>query len=206
MSDRSKNFANKELDYLESNVPDAVILPFKEEIITLVEKFRESGQSGSTSSYVASAISETIKKLMLYQPICGLIGNDEEWSVIQFDLFQNKRCTALFKNPITKKCNYLGAIVWKDENSFTGSVYKDKINFELITSSQFVTFPFQPKTFYIEVKRIYITKEEAESKNLNYLEDTDDNYHHNQGVKYYYYVIKDSSKLDEVFEYYPQIN
>ena len=67
-------------------------------------------------------------------------------------------------------------------------------NFELIGSSQFVKFPFEPKTFYIDVVRVPISKEEAEQRNLHYIED---------GFGGCYYpVLKDPKQLDKVFNYY----
>jgi hypothetical protein len=79
-------------------------------------------------------------------------------------------------------------------NTFTGDVYIDDISFDLVQSRQFVRFPFKPKTFYIEVIHVPISKEEAEQRNLHYIEDTDGGC--------YYTILKDPKQLDKVFEYY----
>lgn len=195
-------YAKRELDILAATVQDAIVTPFAKEILALCEKFGKSGQSGGSAPYTATAISKAVKKLLLQEPICDVTGDKSEW----FDVseacggnvtYQNNRCSALFKDGIESKAHYLDAIVWKGKeywDTFTGRVYIDDKNFELIGSTQFVKFPFKPKTFYVDVVRIPITKEEAEQRKLHYIED---------GFgECYYTVLKDPKQLDEVFEYY----
>ena len=55
-------------------------------------------------------------------------------------------------------------------------------------------FPFKPKTFYIDVVRIPISKEEAEKRELHYIEDGFN--------ECYYTILKDPKQLDNVFKYY----
>lgn len=195
-------FAKQELDLLAATVPDAIITPFAKEILILCEKFGKSGQSGGSAPYTASAISQAVKKLLLQKPICDVTGHESEWMDVSeaYDggkIYQNSRCSSLFKSGVEGRVHYLDAIVWKGEeewDTFTGRVYVDDKNFELIGSSQFVKFPFKPKTFYIDVVRVPISKEEAEKRDLHYIED---------GFgECYYYAVKDLKQLDEVFEYY----
>ena len=184
----TQKFAKQELDILAATVPYAAITPFRKEILALCEVFGKSGQSGGSAPYTATAISKAIKQLLLHEPICDVTGHDDEWGEsleseksIDITCKQNLRCSALFKKT-THYCGgdesrayYLDAIVWKgveDYDTFTGRVYIDDKNFELIGSSQFVRFPFKPKTFYIDVVRIPITKEEAENRDLHYIEDS----------------------------------
>jgi hypothetical protein len=193
--------AKQELDILAATVPDAIVTPFAKEILALCEAFGNSGQSGGSAPYAASAISQAVKKLMLQEPICDVAGHESEWvNVSEISggeiLWQNSRCSGLFKYP-DGKLSYLDAIVWKGEedwDTFTGRVYIDEKDFELIGSSQFAKLPFKPKTFYIDVVRVPITKEEAESRNLHYIEDGFN--------KCYYTILKDPTQLDKVFKYY----
>lgn len=198
----TQKFAKRELDILAATVPDAIITPFAKEILALCEKFGKSGQSGGSAPYTATAISKAVKKLLLQEPICDVTGHESEWSDVSKTCggnvtYQNKRCSALFKDGIESKAHYLDAIVWKgveDYDTFTGRVYIDDKDFELIGSSQLVKFPFKPKTFYIDVVRVPITKEEAEQRDLHYIED---------GFgECYYTILKDPKQLDKVFEYY----
>ncbi len=194
--------AKQELDILAKTIPDAVVTPFAKEILSLCEKFGKSGQSGASAPYTASAISQAVKKLLLQEPICDVTGHEIEW----FDVseacggnstYQNSRCSALFKEGIDGQAYYLDAIVWKgveDYDTFTGGVYIDDKNFEFIRSSQFVKFPFKPKTFYIDVVRVPISKEEAEKRDLHYIEDGFN--------ECYYTILKDPSQLIKVFKYY----
>lgn len=198
----TQSFAKQELDILAATVPDAIVTPFSKEILALCEAFGRSGQSGCSAPYTASAISQAVKHLMLQEPICDVTGINKEWvnvrEVSREDemMYQNKRCSALFKSKIGKSW-YLNAIVWKGEeehDTFTGHVYADDKNFELIGSSQYVRFPFKPKTFYIDVVYIPITKVEAEKRKMYYIEDRDGECH--------YSVVKDTKQLAKVFKYY----
>ena len=75
----TKSHAIRELEILEKTTPDAIISPFKNEIIALCHKFGESGQSGGSAPYTASAISQAVKKLMMQETIAPLTGSDDEW-------------------------------------------------------------------------------------------------------------------------------
>jgi hypothetical protein len=198
----TQSFAKQELDILAATVPDAIVTPFSKEILALCEAFGKSGQSGGSAPMTASAISQAVKHLMLQEPICSITGVDEEWvnvrEVSQEDemMYQNKRCSALFKSK-SGKCWYLDAIVWNGEeehDTFTGHVYVDDKNFELIGSCQYVRLPFNPETFYIDVVYVPITKEEAEKRKMHYIEDGDGKCH--------YSVVKDTNQLAKVFKYY----
>src|ERR1035437_4407950 len=152
-------FAQKELEILvKSNTdPDnrPIIEKFIPEILALVDKFGHSGQSGGSAPYVASAISKAIQKLCLYDPICPITGIDDEWGDVtdMCDgdiMFQNSRCSALFKHGRKKLPYYLDAIVWQDSisenNRWSGSAVLP--SGERIFSRQFIrAFPFEPKTF-----------------------------------------------------------
>ena len=198
----TQKFAKRELDILAATVPDAIITPFTKEILALCEKFGKSGQSGGSAPYTATAISKAVKKLLLQEPICDVTGHESEWVDVSemgdgSIIYQNNRCSALFKDGTESKAHYLDAIVWKgvgEYDTFTGRVYIDDKDFELIGSSQFVKFPFKPKTFYIDVIRVPISKEEAEQRDLHYTEDS--------LGECYYTILKDPKQLDKVFEYY----
>lgn len=195
----TQSFAKQELDILAATVPDAIVTPFTNEILALCEAFGKSGQSGGSAPMTATAISQAVKSLLLQNPICYITGHESEWSnkiSQREDLYQNKRCYALFKQG-DGSSYYLDAIVWKGKenwDTFTGRVYIDNKHFELVSSRQYVKFPFKPKTFYIDVVRVPITKEEAESKNMHFIEDGDN--------KCYYSIIKDLKQLGKVFKYY----
>jgi hypothetical protein len=185
-----KTHADIEFDILRKEVPDAVVLEFEDEIKVLVKKFIESGQSGSSAPFVSSAIVNTVKSLCMFKPLTPITENEDSWKHPD----QNTRLSSLFMDD--KGAYYLNAIVWQgkeDWNTFTGSVYVDDANFQKISSHQYVKFPFRPKTFYIDVVRVPITPEEAEKRDIDYMEG---------GYGTYYTKLKDPKQLEEVFEYY----
>jgi hypothetical protein len=124
-----KTFAEKELELLTKTHPDPnnrpLIEEFAPEIIALCEKFGQSGQSGGSAPYTASALAQAIKKLCLFEPIAPLTGEDDEWCDVseisdepKGTLFQNKRCGAVFKD-VRKgkpdKVYYIDAFIKKDQ-------------------------------------------------------------------------------------------
>ena len=187
----TQKFAKQELDILAATTPDAIVTPFANEILALCEAFGKSGQSGGSAPYTATAISKAVKKLLLQEPICPITGADEEWiDVAEMDggetLYQNKRCSGLFKEA-NGKCWYVDAIVKKTQDgiTFSGSFWLSKEDYltgdksKLIGSSQLVkSFPFEPKTFYIDVIEEEVAKDDWEM------------------------FLKNPKQLEKVFEYY----
>ena len=145
--------AERELEILAKTTPDAVVLEFKSEIIALCEAFGNSGQSGGSAPYTATALSQAIKKLLLFEIIAPLTGEDDEWNDVSDlfggnSIFQNNRDSRVFKNGKDGKAHFIEAIVFDGDvgGRFTaqGSV---SLNGENISSFQFIkSFPFTPKT------------------------------------------------------------
>lgn len=187
----TKSFAETELDILIKSTPDAIIRDFVPEILALCEKFGKSGQSGGSAPYVASALSQAIKKLCLQQPICPIMGTDDEWVNISDindgkPMWQNKRCSALFKDE-NGDVKYVDAIVKRtqDGTTWSGRFWLSKEdyltgnrNLQISNSLYVKEFPFEPKTFYIDVIEEEVAKDDWEM------------------------YVKDKSQLDEVFKYY----
>lgn len=158
-----------ELEILVKSATDPnnrpLIEEFIPEILALVEKFGKSGQSGGSAPYTASALSQAIKKLCLQEPICDITGIDEEWVNVSDGpdaMYQNIRCGALFKTGLLNPAYYLDAIVWKTQ---TGGAWSGTalLNGEKIYSRQYVkSFPFKPKTFYVDVIEKEIEKDNWE--------------------------------------------
>lgn len=198
--------ARKEIDILIKTCGEdtPIIKEFIPEILQLCKKFGGSGQSGGSAPYVSSAITQTLSKLLAFKPICPIQGTDDEWANQDFDgkgSAQNNRLSSVFKNS-DEKAYYLDAIVWQGEDewdTFSGSVNG-------IKSRQFISFPFEPKTFYIDVKKETLFDDHTEEpfyENKYYDEDE----YKKTGVKNwktekYRYVIKDRSQLKDVSEYY----
>jgi hypothetical protein len=189
----TQNKALREFDILEKTVKDALILPFKDEILALVDKFGESGQSGGSAPYTAGAIAHAVKKLCLNDPICDVVGTDEEWVDVSEGMgkkmYQNNRCTGLFKDK--DGVSYIDAIVFQGDitGGFTGNGSVSLKNGKKIGSSQKIKgFPFKPKTFHIDViETEWADKKESVKK---------------EGGGWWTSVVKDEEQLKEVAEYY----
>lgn len=185
--------AQREFKILNKTVKNPIIAPFEEEILALVAKFNNSGQSGGSAPYTASAISQAVEKLCLQKPLCDITGIEEEWNcyyeVGDDKRYQNNRLSSIFKESKDSKPYYLDAIVFKNQNGtcFIGNSVKLP-NGEMLTSRQFIKLPFKPKTFYIDVIETEWADETETVKK--------------DGGGWWTSKIKDINQLDEVFEYY----
>ncbi len=160
------------IEDLEKDDPNRWI---QEGTLELLEVFAKQGHSGGSAPFAISYF----KKLASYEPLCPVTGADEEWNeVSRDDMFQNKRCSALFKDGSDGKPYYIEAIVWESgkDRTYIGSAIDSEGN--NVLSRQYVKLPFTPKTFYVDVIEKEIGKEDYE------------------------HYIKDESQLEEVFEYY----
>lgn len=219
MKSNTASYAQRELDILvkSSTDPDnrPIIEPFIPEILALCEKFGLSGQSGGSAPYTATALSQAIKKLCLQEPICPITGIEDEWINVSGynedrEWYQNTRCSALFKEAIDGKPYYLDAIVWKGDtegesgnswDTFTG-------NAEGILSRQYVkSFPFTPKTFYIDVTKEQLPEDWTEEPFIEGRDYYITSEFEKTGQKVwrknkYRYKIKNPSQLKRVWKYY----
>jgi hypothetical protein len=175
-------------------INDSLLNEFHDEIISLCDKFGNSGQSGGSAPYYAKAISKAVEDLCMFKNLSPLMGDDREWNDIRewnqgsSRLQQNNRVFSVFKED--GKVYYLDAIIFKDQNGscFSGSVGDDK---DRVYSRQYVkSFPFEPKTFYVDVISIEYSDPEGNIEK--------------KGGSWFEYEIKDDSQLIPVFEYYEQ--
>lgn len=179
--------AKNELDILFSENPEHLLIDFKDEIINICEKFGNSGQSGGSAPYTASSLSSIIKKLCLFETISPIIGSDDEWVNVYDNVYQNKRCSGLFKDVKDGNPYYIDAIIKRSQNGtcWSGRAWLSEEDYKLGDRSRMIgkrgyvkSFPFVPKTFYIDVIDVEVEKDDWES------------------------FIKDPTQLDEVKIYY----
>lgn len=183
-----KKHLKVELEILRKDLKkgtELTIEPYLPAINEIIDVFSTQGHSGCSASWVTNTLTNSIKNILSFKPLSPITGEDDEWNEVSDNVFQNKRFSSVFKEDKDSKPYYLDAIVWKGEedyDTFTGQV-------EEVTSHQFIKLPFTPKTFYIDVVKVYVDKDDKE----DYYED---------GDKCYVYKIKDRNQLKEVFEYY----
>ena len=161
---------------------DSITYEFTHEINELSQKIKKE------SIIFSDELINCLKKLLLEEPIFPLSGIDDEWyDVSEYNgksksWFQNKRCHGLFKDGEKERPYYLDAIVNKDQNSnyYSGLFWLNKKDFEsgdrslMVGKKAFIkSFPFDPKTFIVDVVDIEIDKNDFETfiKDINQLED-----------------------------------
>jgi hypothetical protein len=139
-------YAKKELElagYYDEDSDYAGMLP--DAVLEIVEVFANQNHSGMSAAIVLSLLD----KLLRFKPLTPLTGEDDEWNEVGNGVYQNKRCSSVFKE--NGKAYFLDALIFIDENglSFTGTV-NDK-NWDVVKSNQDIVFPFVPKSFYLDV-------------------------------------------------------
>ena len=110
----------------------------QQNILELLEVFGKQGHSNTSAQYVISMFF----KLASFEPITPLTGEDSEWEKIDFQTFQNTRCSRVFKNLNT------GAIYDIQGKIF---VNPDGSRFANNNSIVDITFPYTPNTVVVKV-------------------------------------------------------
>jgi hypothetical protein len=112
-----------------------------EHVLDLLRVFADEGHSGSTAPYTVNMF----KKLAMFEPLVPLSGEDWEWTEVSDGVFQNKRCSRVFKQAdrFNGQPYDLDGRVFREPN---GSCYTSK------DSMVPITFPYTPKTEYVDVK------------------------------------------------------
>lgn len=116
-------------------------------VLKLLEVFADEGHSGSTAPYTVSLF----EKLAMFEPIVPLTGEDWEWVEVGPGVFQNKRCSHVFKNRdcFNGQAYDIQGIVFYDWYTDEDGV-KSKSHFTCGDSHVPITFPYTPKTEYKE--------------------------------------------------------
>lgn len=196
--------ADYELDRLIKNSKGTpVIKEFIPEVKALVQKFADSGQSGGSAPFTTSVILQVIGKLLKHEPLGGIENTEDEWNSLldmgDDESYQNKRLSSVFKKGVDGKPYYLDAIVFKNpEKDYTftsGSVDLPDLAGDgsggKIGSAQYIkSFPFEPKTFVIDVDETEYRKNE------------DGTLTPEEGGGWWESIVRDPRQLDEVWEYY----
>lgn len=109
----------------------------QQNILELLETFANQGHSGTSAPYCINYF----KKLAAFEPLCPLTGEDNEWQEVGDNLFQNIRCSSVFKQ--NDHVYNIDGKVFREPN---GACYTN------CDSRTPVTFPYTPVTEYVDVK------------------------------------------------------
>ena len=107
------------------------------DVSALLELFAEQGHSGSSAPYAI----QLFEKLARFEPIVPLTGEDFEWNKVGENMWQNNRCSHVFKGADGQAYDSIGRVFCDPD----GCCYTS------IDSRVPVTFPYTPKVEYVDV-------------------------------------------------------
>lgn len=108
-----------------------------ENVMELIRVFSAQGHSGSSAPFCV----KMFETLANWRPWGPLTGEDDEWSEVSDGVFQNKRCSHVFRE--NGEAYDIDGIVFVDEH---GCGYTNR------DSRVPVTFPYTPTTRYVNVE------------------------------------------------------
>jgi hypothetical protein len=108
-----------------------------ESVMKLIKVFADDGHSGMSAGMAVSLF----EKLARYEPLTPLTGADDEWNEVSNGLFQNNRCSHVFKEN-------------GQAYDSQGRIFREPNGSCWISSDSRVpvTFPYVPKKEYIEIE------------------------------------------------------
>lgn len=132
--------AERELALL-GGADDQMQQAMNEHLLKMVALFAEEGHSGFSAGYALGCL----KKLLAFEPLTPLTGADDEWNDMSKysnePTWQNNRCSRVFKRADGTAYDIDGKVfVEPSGTAFTSG-----------DSHVPVTFPYVPKTEYVEV-------------------------------------------------------
>ena len=103
-------------------------------VLEVITVFSTQGHSGFSAGYALNLL----KSLLAFKPLTPLTGEDVEWVEAGEGVWQNNRCSTVFKDGAGKAWNIDGRVFIEP----TGEGYTN------VKSRVFVTFPCTPVTVY----------------------------------------------------------
>lgn len=145
-------YAKDELDRIGMTADsDECNIAMRNHILHMVDEFSREGHSGFSANYTIKCL----KKLLRFEPLSPLTGEDDEWTDISYlsndPIYQNKRCSRVFKGKDGVCYDNSGYVYWRWATDESGKKYKDYFT-SGVGSRKIVTFPYSPTTEYIEDK------------------------------------------------------
>lgn len=139
----SVSYARRELDIVYKDTPDGERMGY-DEVLEMVRVFSSQGHSGFSAAWTTN----TLERLLRFEPLTPLTGEDSEWNEIgaegEIPLFQNNRCSHVFKDGKDGHAYDGNGRVFVEEgesqHSFTGR-----------GSRKWITFPYTPVIEYVKV-------------------------------------------------------
>jgi hypothetical protein len=120
------------------------------QILELLELFSSHGHSGSTAPYAAQIFHD----LALFKTIVPLNGTPDEWNEVGDGIFQNNRCSHVFKEEgrFGGQAYDINAIIFWEWHVNTETGERHPVYFTCGESHQPITFPYTPTSIHKERK------------------------------------------------------
>ena len=122
----------------KTDEPDGPNRWIQENVLTLLAVLGTQGHSGGSIGYCVGMF----KKLGLFEPLAPLTGEAHEWNEVDDDMWQNRRCSHVFKGADGHAYDSEGRIF----RAPNGSTYTSR------DSRVFVKFPYVPVREYVDVE------------------------------------------------------
>lgn len=111
----------------------------QDNVLELLDVLSKQGHSGSSVHWVLGIFD----KLARFEPLVPIQGTQDEWTeVVDGKMWQNKRCSHVFKDSADGPAYDSTGKVFREPN---GSCFTSG------DSRVFITFPYTPKTEYVDV-------------------------------------------------------
>lgn len=108
-----------------------------EAVLELVEVFAKQGHSGMS----ASIVRQLFNTVADWKPLGPLTGDDDEWNEGAFGVFQNNRCSRVFKeNDVAYD---MDGVIFRNPDGGCFTSNDSRVD---------VTFPYIPKSEYVDVE------------------------------------------------------
>lgn len=129
--------ADRELPKPKGDEMQAVM---NQQLRELILVFSTHGHSGFSAGYARHALG----KLLAFEPLGPLTGEPDEWHEVGPGVFQNTRCSRVFKDAsqYDGQAYDIDAVVFREPS---GACFTSR------DSRKVVTFPYTPKTVYVDV-------------------------------------------------------
>ena len=105
-------------------------------VLELIQTFADQGHSGMSAGFCVSLF----KTLANFEPLGPITGEDDEWNEVSEGCFQNRRCSHVFKQD--GRAYDINGKVFREPNGCCFTNGDSRVP---------VTFPYIPKTEYIDV-------------------------------------------------------
>lgn len=134
-----RKHAERELRAIGYDLKDAIDRPdtrIVEDLFELLDVFSTQWHSGAS----AEACVRMFEKLATYKPLSPLTGADNEWVEVSVGLWQNLRCSHVYKK-------------YDQAYDIHGKVFRDKDGYSYTNENSrvYITFPYTPTTQYVDV-------------------------------------------------------